>query len=255
MSIPFIKYQGTGNNFILIDARNGIPSGMDVARLCHRHYGVGADGLMYLTREKGYDFGMVYYNSDGKISSMCGNGGRCIAHFAHSLGLGKNGELHFLAVDGSHYARVSGNMVNLQMKDVETWEVRNENTVIINTGSPHYIHFIQERPEAFDLINFAHSIRHGAEFAAEGINVNVVMVEGNALHMRTYERGVEDETLSCGTGVTAAALSHAIRNKAQSPVSVHTQGGDLAVSFCASDKGFSDIHLMGSANTVFSGIL
>ncbi|MFM7765778.1 MAG: diaminopimelate epimerase [Sphingomonadales bacterium] len=255
MSIPFVKYQGTGNDFILIDARNGIPSGMDVARLCHRHYGIGADGLMYLTSETGYDFGMVYYNSDGKISSMCGNGGRCIAHFAHNLGLGKEGELHFLAVDGPHYATVSENMVVLQMKNVTTWEMRNEHNIIVNTGSPHYVSFIKQKPESFDLIGFAHSIRYGHEFSAEGINVNIVMTEGNILHMRTYERGVEAETLSCGTGVTAAALSHAILNKAQSPLFIQTPGGELSVSFVVGDDGFSNINLMGPATRVFSGIL
>jgi diaminopimelate epimerase len=255
MSIPFVKYQGTGNDFILIDARNGIPSGMDVARLCHRHYGVGADGLMYLTAEPGYDFGMVYYNSDGKISSMCGNGGRCIAHFAHSLGLGTNGELTFLAVDGPHIAKISDNQVILQMKDVAQWEIRNDNTVIINTGSPHYVQFTQENPKKADLIGFAHSIRYGNEFGADGINVNLVMVDGGELHMRTYERGVEDETLSCGTGVTAAVLAHNIINHVQGPVVVNTPGGVLSVSFHFSNNRYSNILLQGPAVRVFSGVL
>jgi len=251
----FVKYQGTGNDFILMDARNGIPSGMDVARLCHRHYGIGADGLMYLTTEPGYDFGMVYYNSDGKTSSMCGNGGRCIAHFAHSLGLGVNGNLKFLAVDGPHFAKVDADYVTLQMIDVLHWDVRNDNTVILNTGSPHYVHFTDQAPEEADLIAFAHSVRYGAEFAAEGINVNIVQNRAGALHMRTYERGVENETLSCGTGVTAAALAHHIIHKTQSPVYVYTPGGELSVTFDFTGTVFSSIHLKGPVAKVFSGVI
>lgn len=255
MSIHFTKYQGTGNDFILIDARDGIPSGMDVAHLCHRHYGIGADGLMYLTAENDYDFGMVYYNSDGKISSMCGNGGRCIAHFAHSLGLGKEGQLHFLAIDGPHHATVAGDRVVLHMMDVSHWEIRDENTVIINTGSPHYVHFIQQPPENSDLIHFAHAIRYGREFAAAGINVNLVQVDGSRLRMRTYERGVENETLSCGTGVTAAVLAHHILHKSQNATAVQTPGGHLSVSFDKTETGYTNIHLDGPVARVFSGIL
>lgn len=255
MSTPFVKYQGTGNDFILIDARNGIPSGMDVAILCHRHYGIGADGLMYLTTESGYDFGMVYYNSDGRISSMCGNGGRCISHFAHSLGLGNAGQLNFLAIDGPHHASVDGDMVVLQMMDVSHWEVRDENTVIINTGSPHYVQFIQQHPDDLDLLHIAHTIRYGDEFAAAGINVNLVQVDGNTLRMRTYERGVENETLSCGTGVTAAALAHYILHKSPNTTSVQTAGGNLSVSFDAVESGFVNVQLNGPVARVFSGVL
>ena len=255
MSIPFVKYQGTGNDFILIDARKGIPPGMDVARLCHRHYGIGADGLMYLTSESGFDFGMVYYNSDGKISSMCGNGGRCIAHFAHALGLGNNANLHFLAVDGPHRANVFHDTVMLEMKDVAEWEVRGSDTVIINTGSPHYVQFMQNPPENTDLISFAHTIRYGPEFAAEGININLVMADDAYLQMRTYERGVENETLSCGTGVTAAVLSHHLLHHTSSPVSVHTKGGTLSVSYEFSDNGFDNIWLNGPVEKVFEGTI
>lgn len=255
MNTPFVKYQGTGNDFIIIDAREGIPSGMDVASLCNRHFGIGADGFMYLTRESGFDFGMVYYNSDGKVSSMCGNGGRCIAHFAHSLGIGNMGKLHFLAVDGPHDAIVFDHSVSLQMMDVQSWEIRDANTVITNTGSPHYVHFTEIHPKDRDLLEFAQKIRYGEEFAAVGINVNLVSVESDGLTMRTYERGVENETLSCGTGVTAAALSHHLLHKTQGPIKVKTPGGILSVSFEYGNEGFKNVWLEGPAEKVFSGLI
>ena len=255
MNTAFVKYQGTGNDFIIIDARANIPSGMDVARLCHRHYGIGADGLMYLTTEPGYDFGMVYYNSDGKESSMCGNGGRCIAHFAHSLGLGNGGKLHFLAIDGPHDANVDGNSVKLQMSNVCRWEKREHQTIIINTGSPHYVHFTNSHPDSMDLISFAHGIRYSEEFREQGINVNLVKIEFEGLTMRTYERGVENETLSCGTGVTAAALAYHILYGAETPVKVATPGGMLSVSFESGENGYYNIWLEGPAEKVFAGII
>jgi diaminopimelate epimerase len=253
MSIAFVKYQGTGNDFVIIDARQNIPSGMDVGMICDRHYGIGADGLMLLTEEKGYDFGMIYYNSDGNISSMCGNGGRCIAHFAHSLGLGNSGKLHFLAIDGPHQAHVLGEKVHLQMIDVNQWEIRDSDTVILNTGSPHFVRFTTTDPEKLDLLSIAHSIRYNDEFSSVGINVNIVKSASENLNMRTYERGVEDETLSCGTGVTAAALASHIVYKNSSPITVKTPGGILSVSFDSSESGFSNIWLQGSAKMVFRG--
>jgi diaminopimelate epimerase len=256
MSIAFVKYQGTGNDFIIIDARKNIPSGMDVAQMCHRKYGIGADGLMLLTQENGYDFGMIYYNSDGNLSTMCGNGGRCIAHFAHSLGIGEGNRLSFLAVDGPHEATINGDSVSLGMIDVKDWEVRNGHTVVLNTGSPHYIRFMDQQPSTVDLIPFAQSIRYGNEFATAGINVNIVqMLEMNQLCMRTYERGVEDETLSCGTGVTAAAIAHAILHRAGGSVSVSTPGGTLRVSFAFAENSFTKVILEGPAIRVFDGTL
>ena len=254
MSLPFVKYQGTGNDFILIDARSGIPTGMDVALLCNRHFGIGADGLMFLTTEPGYDFGMVYYNSDGNLSSMCGNGGRCIAHFAHSLGLGNQGHLQFLAVDGPHEAQVNNNQVTLQMKNVDVWEKADDKTIIINTGSPHYVSFINNAVQQDDLIAYAHSIRYSDTYKQVGINVNrVTVLPDDSLSMRTYERGVENETLSCGTGVTAAALSHHLLNGAVSPISVKTPGGNLTVTFKIIEHGFDNILLSGPVAKVFSG--
>lgn len=256
MIIPFVKYQGTGNDFVLIDARTEDPGEIDVAAICHRRFGIGADGLMLLKNRKDFDFEMIYYNSDGRLSSMCGNGGRCIARFAHSLGLGNDGHLRFLAVDGPHDAVVDSQMVALGMKDVSTWDQRSENLVIMDTGSPHYVKFSETSPAETDLISFARNIRYGNEFSDSGINVNLAHVLSRGhLSMRTYERGVEDETYSCGTGVTAAALSHAILHDASSPVRVHTPGGELEVSFLKSEHGFSNVILKGPAMEVFRGVL
>lgn len=252
--IQFVKYQGTGNDFIIIDARQYMPENLDVAGLCHRRFGIGADGLMLLRQAPGFDFEMVYYNSDGNLSSMCGNGGRCIARFAHSLGLGHNGRLRFIAVDGPHDAVVDGDQVALGMITVNNWEQRSNQVVVMNTGSPHYVHFTDRDPKEFDLTGFAHEIRYNDEFRQAGINVNLVQViRPGQLNMRTYERGVEDETYSCGTGVTAAALSHAILHGSASPVSISTPGGPLEVYFERRSDGFSDVILKGPAMMVFSG--
>lgn len=253
--IPFIKYQGAGNDFIIIDGRENIPSPLNVKQLCDRRFGIGADGLMLLTNEPGFDFKMVYYNSDGNLSSMCGNGGRCLSHFAHQLGLGKSGQLYFLATDGPHHAVVKDNWVSLEMNDVHLWEKRNENIVILNTGSPHYVHFSDAPIADFDLISFAKQIRYGAEFQQSGINVNVVHMhkDGN-IEMRTYERGVEDETLSCGTGVTAAALAaHILKRSSNNPIQIEAPGGKLEVGFDPCENGFEKITLHGPAVPVFSG--
>jgi diaminopimelate epimerase len=256
--MEFVKYQGTGNDFILIDARHREVQSLDIKALCDRRFGIGADGLMLLKNIAGYDFEMVYYNSDGNLSSMCGNGGRCIAMFAHSLGIGQNNKVDFLAVDGPHSAAIIGAQVELGMKDVSSWEIRDENIYILNTGSPHYIDFTNEDPNNCDLIPYAKAIRYNNEFSKEGINVNLVQqVSSNGLRMRTYERGVEDETFSCGTGVTAAALAFQIQSKkAISVVDVKTKGGDLQVkSNWSQNNGFEDVILCGPAAFVFSGTI
>lgn len=254
MIVPFVKYQGTGNDFVIIDNRDGVFSNLEVAKICHRRFGIGADGLMLLEHAEGHDFRMVYYNSDGRLSSMCGNGGRCIAHFAHSLGLGNGEWLNFIAVDGSHRAKVSGNQVELEMISVSDWQQRADDTFVMNTGSPHYVRFINESPEEADLLSFAKSVRYGDEFKAQGINVNLVQVVApGILSMRTYERGVEDETYSCGTGVTAAALSYSIKETVNKEIAVKTPGGDLTVRFKKTEFGFSDIWLCGPAESVFTG--
>lgn len=251
--ISFYKYQGTGNDFIIIDAREQAP-GVDVKALCDRHFGIGADGLMLLKKHRTLDFEMIYYNSDGNLSSMCGNGGRCIAHFAHAQNLGNQGMLSFDAVDGAHKAKVKDNYVELLMQDLKDWETRGSNVLVLNTGSPHYVEFLDSHPKDLDLIARAKAIRYSDEFSAAGINVNFVYAENGILHMRTYERGVEDETLSCGTGVTAAALARRILFQDNNEeIQVNTAGGALRVRSTAHEGGFRDIWLCGSVEKVFKG--
>lgn len=255
--IPFVKYQGTGNDFILIDGREK-EYNLDVAKMCDRRFGIGADGLMILKKYPGFDFEMIYYNSDGNQSSMCGNGGRCISHWAYNLGLGTNGKLSFYAPDGPHEALVIGQLVKLKMIDVNDWEIKSHEIICMNTGSPHYVEFNSQNVDPlheFDLIKWAKGIRYSDEFKKEGINVNKAEISDvNSLNMRTYERGVEDETYSCGTGVTAAALSYAIReNLTQGEIKVTTLGGDLSVTFEHKKSGFVNIWLNGPAEFIFNG--
>ncbi len=256
MNIPFFKYQGTGNDFIVIDARYQEIGALNIALMCHRRFGIGADGLMLLKNCQGFDFEMVYYNSDGRTSSMCGNGGRCIAKFAHKLGLGRNGLLHFLAVDGPHQAQITANEVRLQMTDVKNCETKNGAVAILNTGSPHYVKFISTDPEQEDLIALAHAVRYSEEFKVAGINVNLVQIAAEGkLKMRTYERGVEGETYSCGTGVTAAAIAYShLYNKQIKVTEVSTAGGLLSVEFEMNEQGWHNIHLTGPAEEVYQGI-
>ncbi|ARK09242.1 diaminopimelate epimerase [Fibrella sp. ES10-3-2-2] len=256
----FSKYQGTGNDFILIDDRNNtFPTHNQslVAQLCHRRFGIGADGLILLQSHNDYDFRMVYFNADGAEGSMCGNGGRCIVMFAHDLGVFKT-HTRFLAVDGEHLAEVNGEEVRLKMSDVADWSALPVNAQtgysFLNTGSPHVVKFLDELT-SHDVIGEGRQLRHDSAFSPGGTNVNFTeLVNGNGLFVRTYERGVEDETYSCGTGVTAAALvAHRQRNLA-SPISIRTLGGNLKVAFTAQEDGsFTDIYLIGPAQRVFGG--
>lgn len=256
MQIEFFKYQGTGNDFILIDNRNMelSLSAEQIAFLCHRRFGIGADGLMLLELEPGFDFKMVYFNSDGKESSMCGNGGRCITAFAGKLGL-VNGKCRFLAVDGPHDATLLENgTVSLKMQDVREIE-ENENFFYLNTGSPHYVQKVFD-VENFDVFNEGKKIRYNDRFNAEGTNVNFIEKQDDVLFVRTYERGVEDETYSCGTGVTAAALVAAITgiSTGKNSCKIKTLGGDLEVKFDkVLEKNFYNIWLEGPAEFVFRG--
>jgi diaminopimelate epimerase len=253
--MKFVKYQGTGNDFIVLDGRELPFENLQVRELCDRRFGIGADGLMILKNNPAYDFEMVYFNSDGRLSSMCGNGGRCLAHFAASLGLGRNGHMNFIAVDGPHEAFVSGDQVELGMRDVNSWEIRNPDVYVLNTGSPHYVEFTREDLDDTDFVEYARSIRYSMEFAKEGINVNLVRENSeDHITMRTYERGVEDETLSCGTGVTAAALAYQLKyNRNSGSILVHTRGGQLKVLSVKSEHSFSSIVLAGPAVRVFEG--
>lgn len=257
MNIPFYKYQGTGNDFILIDNReHALPhnSRSMFEAWCDRRFGIGADGLLLLENADGYDFRMVYFNSDGKQSSMCGNGGRCIVQFAHDQGLIKD-SCRFIATDGPHEARLTNGIVELKMLDVQGVE-QIENDYFLHTGSPHYVRFKKEALDSCKLIEEARDVRYNARFKEEGTNFNLVQDAGSHLNVRTYERGVEDETYSCGTGVTAVALVNHVcsatgKNYTQKIV---TPGGDLEVRFFKAGEGhFTDIWLCGPAKFVFQG--
>ncbi len=235
MKISFSKYHGTGNDFIIIDNRElqWKPTQEEVAHLCDRHFGIGADGLMLLTEKPGTDFYMTYYNSDGRESTMCGNGGRCMIIFARSLALAGD-ETRFQAIDGEHIGKVTQKedslIVSLKMKDVTVKEIEDDH-LFLDTGSPHYVVFTTG-VEAMDLITEARKIRFSERFREEGTNVDFAGAGKDGLFVRSYERGVEDETLSCGTGVTASALARAVKNPSQdSSVEVHTRGGTLTVSY------------------------
>jgi diaminopimelate epimerase len=254
MELHFYKYHGAGNDFILLDNREGkiSLSAEQVAFLCNRHFGVGADGLMLLETANGYDFKMVYYNSDGNESTMCGNGGRCITAFAKQLRL-INDKASFLAIDGPHEAsyNADGN-ISLQMQDVEGVE-HFEGYSILNTGSPHYVKWVAD-VKATNVFNEGRAIRNEDRFQPKGINVNFVQKVADGLWIRTYERGVEDETLSCGTGVTAGAIAATCNLTGDFCTKIFTPGGQLDVSFTKnSPTTAKDVVLTGPAVLVFEG--
>lgn len=257
MKIKFYKYQGAGNDFILVDNRdNGIDHHEPVliSRICDRRFGIGGDGIMFLQHKAGYDFEMIYYNSDGQPSSMCGNGGRCIVAFAKFLGI-INTETDFLAVDGPHHAKISetGEWVSLQMIDVNEIHTDGE-AYVLDTGSPHYIQLVDDL-EHKDVYHDGYAIRNNDSYKAKGINVNFVEPLNGGYFVRTFERGVEEETYACGTGVTAVALAMAKHNKQtgqlQTPIKV--LGGNLNIRFETDGKQFKHIYLEGPAMQVFSG--
>lgn len=254
MKITFYKYQGTGNDFVIIDNRENLYflNQTQIAFLCDRRFGIGADGLMLLQNKEGYDFEMIYYNSDGNQSSMCGNGGRCLVMFAFHLGIFKE-KCTFLAIDGLHDAIVKDNQVHLKMIDVDTIKTTPTYT-FLNTGSPHHIEFVDD-VNTYPIVEKGKSIRYSAEYEPKGTNVNFVQkLSTDSLFVRTYERGVEDETYSCGTGVTAAALASSL-NGCTSPVKIKTLGGNLEVSFENKENIFSSIYLIGPALRVFEGTI
>lgn len=252
MQINFSKYQGTGNDFVIIDNRdaNIILSKKQIAFLCDRRFGVGADGLMLMGTANGYDFSMTYYNADGTEGTMCGNGGRCLVQFAHDNGIVKENYL-FIAIDGPHEARIHNNgWVHLKMIDVEAVET-GDDFFVTNTGSPHYIKIITGI-ESFNVFNEGKAIRFNDRFAKEGINVNFVEHQADRIFVRTYERGVENETYSCGTGVTAAAITTCLQKPGEHDVQIQTLGGKLAVSFNNQGAGhFNDIWLKGPGTFVY----
>lgn len=252
--LSFVKYQGTGNDFVMIDDR-GENFDLDdlamVRQLCDRRFGVGADGLILIRLHPDHDFEMIYYNADGS-QSMCGNGSRCAVMFARDLGI-IGDQTHFLAIDGPHEAFVQEGLVHLRMGDVAGVEERGQD-LFINTGSPHHICFRGSVKES-NVKQDGAAIRYSEAYANNGgTNVNFVeLQEDNRVYVRTYERGVEDETLSCGTGVTAASLAASLQDY-KSPVQVETLGGKLSVSFETTPAGgFANIYLIGPAKRVFEG--
>lgn len=257
MKTNFFKYQGTGNDFVIIDNRNGNDVKLNsetIKDLCDRRFGIGADGLMLLNDKPGYDFEMVYYNADGREGSMCGNGGRCLIKFAESLGIQK--ELYkFIAIDGEHEAKIDANgIVCLRMNDVDVI-ASYHGDFVVDTGSPHYVKLVPQLA-SLDVFKKGKEIRYSREFEKEGINVNFVeqLDEPDKIFVRTYERGVENETLSCGTGVTAAALVCYHNENGFNEVEVKTLGGRLNVEFDRVDDGkFRNIWLCGAAERVFNG--
>ncbi len=254
MSVTFYKYQGTGNDFIIMDNRDGKISltTEQVNDLCDRRFGIGADGLMLLNNCDGYDFKMIYYNADGKEGSMCGNGGRCLTRFAYDIGIKKE-NYKFIAIDGEHEANPGNNgWIHLKMKDVDG--IHNyHGDFILDTGSPHYVKSVNDVMRV-DVFEEGKDIRNSKDFEEKGINVNFVENQSKQIIVRTYERGVEDETFSCGTGVTAAALVFAHNDNGFNRIEVQTKGGHLAVEFDKTgEQSFQNIWLCGPATFVFKG--
>lgn len=255
-NISFNKYQGAGNDFIIIDNRNGHFNPSDsklINNLCDRRFGIGADGLILVSGHSGSDFEMKYFNSDGKLGSMCGNGGRCTAHFALKEGIaGKN--QRFQAFDGIHEASVNGDQVRLQMADVNEYKTVDDN-YFINTGSPHYVIF-RDNIDTIDVNKEGRELRWSPKFAPDGTNVNFVQLVNNGLYIRTFERGVEEETLACGTGVTASAIASALKGHFDTnSVNVRARGGNLKVEFKINKGKVENIWLNGPATFVFEGTI
>lgn len=250
--MEFYKYQGTGNDFVMIDNRDlSFPKEQRlIEQICNRRFGVGGDGLILLEKDENTDFKMVYYNSDGNESTMCGNGGRCIVAFAHFLNIFQQ-KTTFTAVDGLHEAEINQGVVKLKMIDVENINTDGD-CFVLNTGSPHFVKYV-ERVEVYNVYQNGYDIRNSANYKKEGINVNFVeQIRDNEIFVRTYERGVEAETLSCGTGVTASAITF-MKDRNISSVVVKTLGGNLKVYAEKGEGIFRNVRLEGPAKQVFKG--
>jgi diaminopimelate epimerase len=259
MTIAFKKFHGTGNDFIITDIRNhAISDEPDIiAGLCDRHMGIGADGLIMLDNSEGYDFEMRYFNADGHEASMCGNGGRCVLAYASLLGIISR-DARFMAADGIHTGSIISEtgiryIVELGMQDVSIPDKQQEDQLFLKTGSPHLV-IKTKNLDTLDVFHEGRKLRYDKRFGSGGTNVTFLEERQSSLHIRTYERGVEDETRSCGTGATAAALAWAVwHGKHEGPVSVSTRGGPLLVGFRRKDSLFTDVSLEGPAAYVFSG--
>jgi diaminopimelate epimerase len=256
-SISFYKYHGAGNDFILIDNRDrSFPyknHPEKIEQLCDRHFGIGGDGLILIEHNNGYDFEMVYYNADGYLGSMCGNGGRCAVAFAHYLDL-TSATCTFLAADGPHQAEIlRPDWVRLQIRDITEIEVGSD-FYFLDTGSPHYVRFV-EKIEGLDVVAEGRKVRYNDRFKEKGTNVNFVEPIDGGIKIATYERGVENETLACGTGITAAAIAsyHHFKGQLKPPVAVEAKGGQLSVEFEVNKDQFTKVWLSGPAEQVYTG--
>ena len=255
MKHTFYKYQGTGNDFIIIDNRLKLFDKNNtklIEELCDRRFGIGADGLILLEDHNVANFKMIYFNSDGNESTMCGNGGRCIVAFAKYLGIIENKAL-FEAIDGLHDALIEEDLIHLKMQDVVNVEA-NQNFVVLDTGSPHYV-CLKSKVNDVDVKTEGAKVRYSNPFTKSGINVNFVeKINDNYFAVRTYERGVEDETLSCGTGVTAVALAmHYIGETEKNHIKLKTKGGKLQIKYNQENERYNDIWLIGPATFVYKG--
>ena len=253
MEVDFYKFQGTGNDFIMIDDREESFDMNDeslIKSLCERRFGIGADGLILIRNHENYSFEMIFFNSTGAKSTFCGNGGRCVLSFAHFLEIFEE-KCEFMAFDGVHEGSVKGDMVSLKMADVSEVNVR-EDSVVLDTGSPHLVKVV-ENVKSINVMNKGKKLRFSNEFGDYGINVNFAEVN-DGISIRTYERGDEIESLSCGTGSVATAIAlYEIEKIDNTNVSINTTGGTLEVSFHDDGKSYVNIWLSGEASMVYSG--
>jgi diaminopimelate epimerase len=258
MLLEFYKYQGTGNDFVMIDNRSEFFPKANVQlvkSLCDRRFGIGADGLILLENDEATDFRMVYYNSDGNLSSMCGNGGRCLVAFAKYLNVIKD-NCTFIATDGLHHASVANDgIVSLQMIDVTKIKKENDYT-FMNTGSPHHVQMVEDL-ERYNVKENGAALRYGSLYGKAGSNINFVKkINEDTFSLRTYERGVEDETLACGTGATAVAIAMNVTGQTKATsINLNVEGGKLAVSFDKKGDEFTNVFLIGPAEFVFKGVI
>lgn len=254
MQLEFYKYQGTGNDFVVIDDRNNqynINNKQKIRSMCDRRKGIGADGLILLRNHQKADFEMLYFNSDGNVGSMCGNGARCLVDFAHFLGI-IDDNCTFFVSDNFYEAKWTEENIELKMNDVYEVEV-NDDFIYLDTGSPHYVKFVKDL-DNYPVYEQGISIRYNERFSQNGTNVNFVEIQGSECRVRTYERGVEDETFSCGTGVTAVAIAaHATNKKLDNPLLISVLGGNLKVLFDVVDGVYKNVWLIGPAKRVFKG--
>ena len=254
MQLDFYKYQGTGNDFVVIDDRNchfNVNNKQKIRKICDRRKGIGADGLILLRKHQKADFEMLYFNSDGNIGTMCGNGARCLVDFAHFLGI-IDDNCTFFASNDFYEAKWTNENIELKMIDVCEVEV-NDDFIYLNTGSPHYVKFVKDL-ENYPVYEEGISIRYNERFSQNGTNVNFVEIQGSKCRVRTYERGVEDETFSCGTGAVAVAIAaHATNKKLDNPLLISVLGGNLKVLFEVVDSVYKNVWLIGPAKRVFKG--